>query len=434
LPWRERKRQGSRIRKILDRKTFTRNYILGMINGALFGFVDSAASPYLVLPLFVNALGGSNLLIGLLPAIANGSWYLPQFLISHRLQRLPRKIGVYANAAIVRAICWAVLIAATFLIATNNPALLLAIFFLLYTLYGLAAGFAGTPFMDIVAKTVPAERRGSYFGHRDLLGALAAIGAGGVVNYFLNPISAPAFPFNFGFLFLIVGVAVSIGLLAFSLTIEPVGIVPATHVTFRDQLRAARKIVREHHGYRRYLITRFVLAIADIATPFYAIYAIKVLQISAETIGLYIWIATAASLVTNFMWSRLSDRRGNRIVLIGAATGMIAMPVIALAFGFAIPGAYLGLPFGLMFIVSGTARTAANIAYPSYLLEIAPAPERALYIGFTNTMLGIATFIPVIGGTLLDWFGFRAVLILALIIALIAWWLAYGMIEPREMV
>jgi len=65
-------------------------------------------------------------------------------------------------------------------------------------------------------------------------------------------------------------------------------------------------------------------------------------------------------------------------------------------------------------------------------LEIAPASERSLYIGFTNTMLGIATFIPVLGGTLLDWFGFRAVLILALAIAAGAWWLARGMIEPRE--
>jgi len=406
--------------------------MLGMINGAMFGFVDSAASPYLVLPLFINALGGSNLLIGLLPAIANGTWYFPQFLISHRLQRLPRKIGVYTGAGIVRIACWALLIAATFLFARGNPAALLAIFFLLYAIYGLAAGFAGTPFMDIVAKTIPAERRGSYFGNRDLVGALTAIGAGWVVNYFLSPDESATFPLNFGFLFLTVGIAVAIGLIAFSFTREPAGSVPQEHITFRAQLRAARNIVRENHGYRRYLLTRIVLAIADIATPFYAIYAIKVLQIPAEMVGAYIGIATVSSLLTNPLLSRASDRRGNRIVLIGAASGMVVMPIIALAFGLLAPGAALGLPFGAMFIVTGITRTAANISYPSYLLEIAPASERSLYIGFTNTMLGIATFIPVLGGTLLDWFGFRAVLILALAIAAGAWWLARGMIEPRE--
>ena len=417
----------------LDQKNYKRNYILGLTNGAMFGFVDSAASPYLVLPLFVNALGGSNLLIGLLPAIANGTWYFPQFLISHRLQRLPRKISVYASAGFIRIVCWALLIVATFVLAQSNPALLLALFFLFYTIYGLAAGFAGTPFMDIVAKTIPTERRGSYFGNRDLVGALMAIAAGWVVNYFLSPDLAAIFPSNFGFLFLIVGSTVVIGLGAFSLIVEPAGIVPADQITFREQLRAARQMVSANRGYRRYLLTRIVLAIADIATPFYAIYAIKILEIPAETVGAYIGIATISSLITNPLLSRASDRRGNRIVLIGAATGMLIMPIIALAFGLLPPSPLLGLPFGVMFIVSGITRTAANISYPSYLLEIAPAAERSLYIGFTNTMLGIATFIPVIGGVLLDLFGFRAVLVLGLAISALAWWLARGMVEPRKL-
>lgn len=419
-------------RKNLDKQNYKRNYILGLTNGAMFGFVDSAASPYLVLPLFVNALGGSNLLIGLLPAIANGTWYFPQFLISPRLQRLPRKIKVYATAGFIRVVCWALLIVATFVLAQSNPTLLLTLFFLFYTIYGLAAGFAGTPFMDIVAKTIPTERRGSYFGNRDLVGALMAIAAGWVVNYFLSPDLAAIFPSNFGFLFLIVGSTVVIGLGAFSLIAEPAGIVPADQITFREQLRAARQMVSANRGYRRYLLTRIVLAIADIATPFYAIYAIKILQIPAETVGAYIGIATISSLITNPLLSRASDRRGNRIVLIGAATGMLIMPIIALVFGLLPPSATLGLPFGIMFIVSGITRTAANISYPSYLLEIAPAAERSLYIGFTNTLLGIATFIPVIGGVLLDLFGFRAVLFLGLAISALAWWLARGMVEPRN--
>ncbi len=402
-----------------------------MINAAAFGFTDSLASPYLVLPLFVNALGGSNLLIGLLPAIGNGGWYFPQFLISHRLQRMARKLVVYQRAGMVRAGCWGILTVATFLIADHNPLLTLTLFFVLYTAYAFAAGFAGTPFMDIVAKTIPADRRGSYFGRRDLGGAIAAIGAGAVVNYLLSPALAETFPLNYGYIFLVTGIMVSIGLLAFGLVSEPEGTVPTTQVTFREQVNAARQIVKQNWAYRRYLVTRVALAIADIATPFYAIYAIKVLQISAESVGLYIWISTIASLTTNVLWSRLSDQRGNRLVLIGAATGMLLMPIIALVFGWFAPGAYLSVPFGLMFVVAGITRPAANIAYPSYLLDIAPPNERSLYIGLTNTVLGIATFIPVVGGILLDLFGYRIVMLVALTISAIAWWLARGMIEPR---
>lgn len=412
-------------------KHYRRNYILGMINGGVFGFVDSIASPYLVLSVFVHALGGSNVLVGFLPAISAGGWYLPQFLISHRLQQLPRKLIVYTGAAVVRVICWTLIIVATFLLADKNPALLLALFFVFYSIYCLAAGLAGTPFMDIVAKTIPATRRGSYFGARDLYGALAAIGAGVIVTRLLNPAIAPPFPQNFGVLFLITGVAVTIGLGAFSRVIEPAEPVTPRGVTFAEQVQAARRLLRDNRVYRRFLFTRIVLAISDLATPFYAIYATTILKIPAEMIGVYIGISTVSNLIANPIWSRISDRRGNRIVLLGAATCLLALPVLALLFGFLPSGAALGLPFGILFLLSGVARPAANIAYPSYLLEIAPAGERALYISFTNTLLGIATFVPVIGGVLLDAFGFRVVFILALTLSSIAWGLARGMIEPR---
>jgi MFS family permease len=412
-------------------KHFRRNYALGMVNGAVFGFVDSIISPYLVLPLFVNALGGSNLLVGLLPALYNGGWFFPQFLISHRLQRLPRKLGVYVQVAIVRLVCWGLLTATTFLLAGTHPTLLLALFFALYTTYCFAAGFSGTPFMDIVAKTIPVARRGTYFGRRDLLGGLTAIAAGYLVNFLLNPNLAPSFPLNFGFMFLIGGIGMAVGLGAFSLVIEPAETAPANAVTFRDQLHAARRLLRDNYTYRRFLLTRIVLAIADIATPFYAIYAVSVLHAPPEIVGLYIGVGTAASLITNPLWSRLSDRRGHRIVLLGAASGMLLLPLIALAFGLIPPGEWLGLPFGLLFVVAGIARPAANIAGPSYLLEIAPASERSLYIGFTNTMLGIATFVPIVGGTLIDLAGYRALFLIALAICVLAWWLARGMSEPR---
>jgi MFS family permease len=420
--------------RIVATRHFRRNYICGLLNGAFFGFVDSVASPYLVLSLFVNNLGGSNFLVGLLPAINNGGWFLPQFLISHRLQQLPRKKVVYDIAAMIRVICWIVLVVSTFLIGNTNATLLLVLFFIPYTLYSLAAGFAGAPFMDIVAKTIPVNRRGTFFGQRDLTGAMMAIGGSYIVSYFLSPELALAFPLNFAYLLLITGIAVILGLGSFSFVVEPVEATPAQGLTFRDQLHSARVIFLRNQIYRRFLLTRVAIAVADIATPFYAIYATRVLNIPLEIIGVYIAATTGASLFTNPLLSRLSDQRGHRIVLLIAATGMVTMPALAMLFGLVPAGPALGLPFGLVFVITGITRTAGNIAYPSYLLEIAPAGERPLYIGFTNTILGVATFLPVVGGILLDLAGFRVILLLALLVAGIAWSLAKGMVEPRQLV
>jgi MFS family permease len=202
-------------------------------------------------------------------------------------------------------------------------------------------------------------------------------------------------------------------------------------ITLRDQTHAARLLFRENYIYRRYLLTRLVLAAADIATPFYAIFATRILGAAPEIVGAYIGISTTASLLMNPLLSRLSDKRGHRLVLNIAALGALVMPLTALAFTALPPGPGLGLPFGILFVAAGISRTSANIAFPSYLLEISPGAERPLYVGLTNTLLGVATFIPVIGGILLDVAGFGVVLWLTTFLSAIGFWLARGMVEPR---
>ncbi len=417
----------------LAARHFRRNYLLSIVNGGVFGFVDSIISPYLVLSLFVHQLSGSSLLVGLLPAIYNGGWFLPQFLISHRLQRLPLKKTVYNLATVVRVASWAALILVTVLLDGAHPVALLVLFFVFYTTYCVFAGVAGAPFMDIVAKTIPVAQRGTFFGRRDLAGAAMAIGAGYLIELLLSPDVAPPFPMNFGWVFIIAGIAIVIGLGAFTFVVEPPETTNTADITFREQIHAARSLWRERYIYRRYLLTRVAFAAADIATPFYAIYATTVLNIPPETVGLYIAFATGAMLVTNPLLSRLSDQRGHRTVMVIASAGMVATPILALAFGLLPSGPWLGIPFGLVFVLTGISRTAGNIANPSYLLEIAPAGERALYIGLTNTVLGVATLLPIAGGVLLDLAGFLSILLVTLAIAALAFWLALGMIETHAL-
>ncbi len=404
-----------------------RNYTLGVINGALFGLADNLASPYLVLSPFVDALGGSHVLVGLLPAIYNGGWFFPQLFISHRLQQMPLKKPAYDLGALARIICWFLLTVSTFLVPREFPQLLLAIFFLFYVLFSFAAGFTGASFMDIVAKVIPPNRRGTFFGRRDLGSALTAIIAGVAIQRLLDPASGILFPYNFGLLFVISGIGVVLALGSFHFVVEPAEFTQGPSVTFREQLAAARCILVRNHQFRRYLLTRGIIAVADIATPFYAIYAMDSLKAPLDIVGTYIAFSTLSSLVTNPLLSRISDHRGHRVVLLLAAMGMVAMPLIALVFGWLPPGPNLGLPFGLIFVFSGITRTAGNIAFPSLLLEIAPAQERPLYIGFTNTMLGVASFLPTVGGVLLDTAGYRAMFLITLTVGLIGLALGLGM-------
>ncbi len=265
-----------------------------------------------------------------------------------------------------------------------------------------------------------------------LAGTSMGLLAGYLVSFALGTPAGWAFPNNFAFLFLINLVAVTLGVAAFGFTVEPEEKIDGPELRFRDQLVAARRLLRENRTYRRFLVTRFVLAVADIATPFYAIFATRHLGAPEGIVGLYIGLTTLTAMVTNPLWSWMSDHRGNRGVLLVAAWAALAMPTVALAIGLFANRPEMATPLGLVFLVYGTGRTAANIAFPTLLLEIAPPAERSVYIGFTNTVLGVATFIPAVGGILLDLFGFTPVFSLAIVLAAVGLWLATGLRNPRR--
>lgn len=413
-------------------KNLRYNYIVGVLNGAIFGFVDALAAPSLTLALFVTQLGGSSFLVGLLAAIYNGGWYVPQFLVSHRLAQLPVKKQLYTAAAIVRIICWFFIVLATYLLGASQPALLLTIFFILMTIYSFAAGFAGNAFMTMVAKVIPIQVRGSFFGWREFTATAMGLLAGYLVAVALSPERGLAFPENFGLLFVLLFGAVGAGLLIFALTREPRETIHGEGMTFMQQWDAARVILRENHVYRRYLLTRFVLAAGDLATPFYALYAIKQFGAPDSIVGLYIGLTTLSALLCNPLLSWFSDHGRLEWILILAAGATPLIPLTAFLFGLLPANASLAFPFGIIFIIYGVGRTAANISFPTYLLNLAPTEERTLYIGFTNTILGIATFIPIVGGTLLDLFGFNPLFIITLLAALVGFALAWGLRIPRR--
>ncbi len=403
------------------------NYVIGLVNGAIFGFVDALIAPSLTLAVFITQLGGSSLLVGLMSAIYNGGWFIPQFLIAHRLQQLPLKKPVYRTAAFVRIVCWLLIVIATFTLGATQPPLLLVVFFVLMTIYALAAGFGGNAFMTIVAKIIPSHRRGSFFGWREFAGTAAGLAAGYLVAVALSPERGLVFPDNFGMIFIVAFGSVGAGLLLFVQAREPRETITGDGMTFGQQLRAARGVVRTNHLYRRYLATRLVLAAGDLATPFYAVFATQQLGAPDSIVGLYIGLTTLAALLATPLLSWLSDHRRLNWVLVLAAGTTPLIPLIAL--GFAAFGGSRASPvaFSVIFLFYGVARTAANISFPTYLLNLAPASSRTLYIGFTNTMLGIATFIPVIGGTVLELFGYVPLFVITFITAAIGFYLALGL-------
>ena len=93
-----------------------------------------------------------------------------------------------------------------------------------------------------------------------------------------------------------------------------------------------RIVSANNRNYRRYLFTRFILAAGDLATPFYALFAIKQLGAPLSIVGLYIGFTTISALLSSPVLSWLSDHHNLNGVLLLARRRNAIFPLLALGF------------------------------------------------------------------------------------------------------
>ena len=435
-----RPRRGSEVQFTSnERRTYRRNFGFGVANGAMWMLGDTLINPSLVLALFVSQISQSNLLVGLVPALSTGVWFLPQLVAAALVQGKERQLPYAVWSAVIRALAIASLGAVAFIIGDSSPRTLLICFFAAYTLYNLSAGFANVPMVDIAARVVPANRRGLYFGQRSFWGGVLGFVAGFVIQRIL---SGPGqFPHNFAVLFFASFVVLALGAYAASMMVEPKSTGVRAGVTILSQLREAPRLMKNAQ-FRRFLTFRSFLSMSAIADPFFVVYAQHELGAPVSIVGFYIAAIAVTQFASNLIWSPLADRFGNRIVLQLSALLRMTIPVVALALpplfrwspvASRLPGgpSTIYYTFGLVFAIYGFALSGQNLANMTYVLDFAPDRERAAYVGLINTFLGVVAFVPVIGGTLVDAFGFQFLFLIAFLITLIGVMASGALHEPR---
>jgi MFS family permease len=391
-----------------------RNFQLGVLNGLMFSLAEKLMDPTLVLVAFVSHLTPSAVWLGFLVPLNDGGWFLPQLLVSSFLQSWPFKIHLYRCVAVVRLIAWTLLVAAVFLI--KDPAWLLIAFFLTFGLTSIASGFSGLAFLEVVGKTVPARRRGEFFAWRLATGGLAGIGGSVLVSWLLAESGPLKHPYNFGAMFALALVFAAIGLLAFSLIVEPEDKSLRPPASIVKQLQRASQILSADGNFRRFISLRSALMIAGAATPFFAVHVQQQLGGSLEMIGLYLGVFTIFNLSANVLLGRFSARLGNRHTMTLAVwagvcmTGLVLLLTL-LAGPLRLGGWAASLWLVPVFAASGIRESGIGVAGQSLLLDIAPRDERSLYLGFTNTFLGIVMFLSGLSGLVVARFGFLALLL-----------------------
>jgi len=270
------------------------NFAMGLLHGIFFNGGMGFSDPNTVLPAFINSLTNSKVLIGLFASTVEtkGSFsrlgsVLPQLFVANKLETKIHKKPLLITAIVVRALCWGILAGLIFCFNGSQTFFLLLSSFLLLALFTFMGGVASIPFMDIWGKALPSNLRGRFFGYRQLLGGILAIGAGFVVQQILSNKEIP-FPKNFSFLFFLSFIFISFSYIALGLVKEPVEEVYKRVVKFRHFLREAIATLRDDRNYQRFLLVQFLRGTCSLALPFYVIYAKDILKINLGMVGIFI--------------------------------------------------------------------------------------------------------------------------------------------------
>jgi len=363
-----------------------RNFWLGVYNGVLVNGGEAFFHSALVLAPFLAALGAPGWVIGMIPALRVGGWFLPQLFVASRLAHQPFKLPLYRRTSTLRIVVFAALTATVFLV--DDPRVLIPVTLAVLALNSVAGGIGGVPFADVTAKVVPHYRLGTFWVLRNAIGGVLALLSGLVLRRVFD--SDLTFPTDFGVVFLLGTVLVGGAYLAFGLVREPPGI-PATKEPLASMLRRLPQVLRVDVSFRRYLRVRFLGLLALMAEPFYAIHAITNLGAPVTALGTFVIVATFASIAVNFAFRRPADRGQNVTVLQVSLACMVAAPLAAL-----LMPTWQG--FALVFALSAAGNSGMGIAAWNLLYAVSPAPQRPLYVGVANSILALPSLAPIAVG------------------------------------
>jgi len=401
------------IATLLPRRAYRWNFAVMGLDFSVFLLGLSFVSAYGVMPLFVSHLTSSSLTLGLIPAVRSVCTTLPPILVAPYTERLRRKKPFLLAMTTFERLPYLVLAVAIPLLAGAHPTLLLWLFFLMVGIATLFGGIGMPAWIDLLARMLPADWRGRFFGLAAALGGLLGVAGAAGAAWLLQRYGWPG---GFALCFACTAVCLAVSFAFIAAGREPAPEPSARRGPDPGYWRRLPALVRADRNFARYLLATALITAAGMAASFYTVDAQRTLRLSDAAAGAYAIVLLAASTIGNLLWGFVGDRYGHKRVVEGGAlcTGLAAL--LALATRGSVAGV---LAYAAVFALVGLATSGIGLAGLTFVVDFAPAEQRPTYIGLVNLAGAPFSFVaPLAGGVIADRAGYPAVFALTAGLAL----------------
>ena len=375
------------------------NLVISLLDGGFFGLAIGFASFSTVIPLFVSRMTTSAALIGLVPAIHNMGWQLPQLLIARRVARQPRYKPMVMGLTIHERLPFLGLALVAWFQSSWEPSQSVWLIYLLLIWQGLGGGFAAIAWQSMIGKIIPPEIRGTFYGLQASASNLLASGSAVIAGYLLARLPSP---YDFISCFVLAFIAMALSYFFLSNVREEISEPLVEQAQSGDFMNSLKRIMQTDSNFRWFLLVRILSQIATGGFAFYTVYAVRFLGVDEITIGVMTGVLMGTQIIANPLMGWLGDRYSyRRVMALGIAAALVST---LLAWQ-----AHTASLFYAIFILAGIANVGVWTIGLALTLEFGSLADRPAYIGLANTLVAPATFLaPYLIGWLADLAGYPA--------------------------
>jgi len=292
-----------------------------------------------------------------------------------------------------------------FFLQSRTSGFMLGLMFLFITLFSLTGAFANISYFDILGKSVNPGKRKTFFSTRQIISGIIVLGAAFLARKILI---IRDFPVNYSFMFFIGATLLLAASLGFWNLKETV---PSTLKIsgIKGFIKVLKKEVRENKQLVWFMGFINTQGIAVSFLPFVVLYAKEAFGAQSTETGTFLLFKVIGIVFVS------------ALVLLGAKKLKYNLLLYS--------NVFFSLMLGLMpllitdisllkyiFVMGGLVYALYTMTMNGLLLEISGNENRALYTGFAGAGNILPALFPLVGGTIIEVFGFAAFFVLFMVV------------------
>jgi len=350
---------------------------------SLTKIADGLINPKLVLAWLLNSVGAPGSLIGLLVPVREAGALLPQLVLARWVESSARRKWFWVAGSLIQGTAAFGIAAAAILLDGS-----MAGWAIVGCLAVLSLGRASCSISqkDALARTIPKTRRGSITG---IAGSVASFGIlcfGFLLAFGIIPLTVA----NIAGAVAVAGAAWFTGAMIFSALQERAD---SPEKDGGDGFSAFVAPFFEDAQLRRFVLARSLLTATALAPPFIVMLSASIDENRLGHLGPLVLASGAASIVSAYLWGRLSDTSSRKTLMTAGALGSLTFSAVGvsglLADGIFQSGFYgIAASAGAIFLAQIT-HEGVRAGRKLHLTDMAGDANRARYTALSNSLIGL---------------------------------------------